>query len=43
MFVGTWNVGGRAPDQGLDISSWLLDQQPASSPAHIYVLGYALI
>lgn len=40
MFVGTWNVGGRAPDQGLDISSWLLDQQPASSPAHIYVLGF---
>ncbi|KAG8066956.1 hypothetical protein GUJ93_ZPchr0005g15751 [Zizania palustris] len=39
MFVGTWNVGGRAPDQGLDISSWLLDQ-PASSPAHIYVLGF---
>uniref|UniRef100_A0A0E0KXQ6 Inositol polyphosphate-related phosphatase domain-containing protein n=1 Tax=Oryza punctata TaxID=4537 RepID=A0A0E0KXQ6_ORYPU len=40
MFVGTWNVGGRAPDEGLDISSWLLDQQTASSPAHIYVLGF---
>ncbi|KAF0924091.1 hypothetical protein E2562_008416 [Oryza meyeriana var. granulata] len=40
MFVGTWNVGGRAPHQGLDISSWLLDQQPESSPAHIYVLGF---
>uniref|UniRef100_A0A0D9WC09 Inositol polyphosphate-related phosphatase domain-containing protein n=1 Tax=Leersia perrieri TaxID=77586 RepID=A0A0D9WC09_9ORYZ len=40
MFVGTWNVGGRSPHQGLDISSWLLDQQPESSPAHIYVLGF---
>uniref|UniRef100_J3M3C9 Inositol polyphosphate-related phosphatase domain-containing protein n=1 Tax=Oryza brachyantha TaxID=4533 RepID=J3M3C9_ORYBR len=40
MFVGTWNVGGRTPHQGLDISNWLLDQHPASSPAHIYVLGF---
>ncbi|CAN6336111.1 unnamed protein product [Urochloa humidicola] len=38
MFVGTWNVGGRAPHKGLDLSDWLVDG-PASSP-HIYVLGF---
>jgi hypothetical protein len=39
MFVGTWNVGGRAPHGGLDLSDWLIDG-PASSSPHIYVLGY---
>ncbi|TVU18250.1 hypothetical protein EJB05_34339 [Eragrostis curvula] len=39
MFVGTWNVGGRAPHGGLDLSDWLMDG-PASSSAHIYVLGF---
>ncbi|KAL6865455.1 hypothetical protein ACP4OV_016606 [Aristida adscensionis] len=39
MFVGTWNVGGRAPHGGLDLSEWLIDG-PDSSPAHIYVLGF---
>lgn len=41
VLVGTWNVGGRAPHQGLDISEWLLDHgQASSSPPHIYVLGF---
>ncbi|CAL5097310.1 unnamed protein product [Urochloa decumbens] len=39
MFVGTWNVGGRAPHRGLDLSEWLGDG-PASSSPHIYVLGF---
>ncbi|OEL31424.1 Type I inositol polyphosphate 5-phosphatase 8, partial [Dichanthelium oligosanthes] len=39
MFVGTWNVGGRAPHGGLDLSEWLVDG-PASSSPHIYVLGF---
>ncbi|VAH12883.1 unnamed protein product [Triticum turgidum subsp. durum] len=40
VLVGTWNVGGRAPHQGLDLSEWLLDQHDSSSPPHIYVLGF---
>ncbi|CAN6345035.1 unnamed protein product [Urochloa humidicola] len=39
MFVGTWNVGGRAPHRGLDLSEWLANG-PASSSPHIYVLGF---
>ncbi|KAL6624363.1 hypothetical protein ACP70R_031684 [Stipagrostis hirtigluma subsp. patula] len=39
MFVGTWNVGGRAPHGGLDLSDWLIDG-PDSSPADIYILGF---
>ncbi|KAL4284858.1 hypothetical protein GQ457_16G022950 [Hibiscus cannabinus] len=36
MFVGTWNVGGKSPHEGLNIRDWL------SSPAQadIYVLGF---
>lgn len=37
MFVGTWNVGGKSPDQDLKLSHWLRTQ-PA--PADIYVIGY---
>uniref|UniRef100_A0ACD5W4K7 Uncharacterized protein n=1 Tax=Avena sativa TaxID=4498 RepID=A0ACD5W4K7_AVESA len=42
VLVGTWNVGGRAPQQGLDLSEWLLNNQHASSSSspHIYVLGF---
>ncbi|KAM3406317.1 hypothetical protein ACQJBY_000418 [Aegilops geniculata] len=40
VLVGTWNVGGRAPHQGLDLSDWLLDQHASSSPPHVYVLGF---
>ncbi|KAG0516591.1 hypothetical protein BDA96_09G016400 [Sorghum bicolor] len=40
MFVGTWNVGGRAPHGGLDLSDWLTDDGPHSSSPHIYVLGF---
>lgn len=43
MFVGTWNVGGRAPHAGLDLSDWLTDGGPDSSSPHIYVLGYVFI
>ncbi|KAE9447836.1 hypothetical protein C3L33_20262, partial [Rhododendron williamsianum] len=35
MFVGTWNVGGKSPHQGLNLRDWL--RTPA--PADIYVLG----
>ncbi|KAK8950587.1 Type I inositol 1,4,5-trisphosphate 5-phosphatase CVP2 [Platanthera guangdongensis] len=38
MFVGTWNVGGRAPDSGLNLRDWLTFS--SSSPADIYVLGF---
>ncbi|XP_051205943.1 type I inositol polyphosphate 5-phosphatase 8-like [Lolium perenne] len=38
--VGTWNVGGRAPHQELDLSDWLLNQHAPSSSPHIYVLGF---
>ncbi|KAJ1261266.1 hypothetical protein BS78_09G015700 [Paspalum vaginatum] len=41
IFVGTWNVGGRAPHGGLDLADWLLIHDgPASSSPHIYVLGF---
>uniref|UniRef100_A0ACD5ZNQ6 Uncharacterized protein n=1 Tax=Avena sativa TaxID=4498 RepID=A0ACD5ZNQ6_AVESA len=41
VVVGTWNVGGRAPHQGLDLSDWLLNQNISSSSSpHIYVLGF---
>ncbi|KAK3016093.1 hypothetical protein RJ639_006337 [Escallonia herrerae] len=36
MFVGTWNVGGKSPHEGLNLSDWL--RTPA--PADIYVLGF---
>ncbi|EOY07612.1 Type I inositol-1,4,5-trisphosphate 5-phosphatase CVP2 [Theobroma cacao] len=35
MFVGTWNVGGKSPHEGLNLRDWL--RSPA--PADIYVLG----
>ncbi|KAK6231475.1 Endonuclease/exonuclease/phosphatase - like 10 [Theobroma cacao] len=36
MFVGTWNVGGKSPHEGLNLRDWL--RSPA--PADIYVLGF---
>ncbi|KAE8654309.1 Type I inositol 1,4,5-trisphosphate 5-phosphatase 1 [Hibiscus syriacus] len=33
MFVGTWNVGGKSPHEGLNIRDWL-------GSADIYVLGF---
>ncbi|GLT89627.1 hypothetical protein SLE2022_076040 [Rubroshorea leprosula] len=36
MFVGTWNVGGKTPQEGLNLRDWL--KLPA--PADIYVLGF---
>uniref|UniRef100_A0A1J3JT24 Type I inositol 1,4,5-trisphosphate 5-phosphatase CVP2 n=1 Tax=Noccaea caerulescens TaxID=107243 RepID=A0A1J3JT24_NOCCA len=36
MFVGTWNVGGKSPHEGLDLKDWL--KSPAE--ADIYVLGF---
>ncbi|KAK9127139.1 hypothetical protein Syun_015936 [Stephania yunnanensis] len=37
MFVGTWNVGGKSPHEGLNIKDWL---NTAAAPADIYVLGF---
>lgn len=44
IFVGTWNVGGRAAHGGLDLSDWLADDGlgGGSSSPHIYFLGYVL-
>ncbi|XXG75106.1 hypothetical protein AAC387_Pa07g3686 [Persea americana] len=36
MFVGTWNVGGKAPHGGLNLKDWL----STPTPADIYVLGF---
>lgn len=36
MFVGTWNVGGKPPHDGLNLREWL--NSPA--PADIYVIGF---
>lgn len=33
--VGTWNVGGKLPPDGIDINEWLNKEDPAD----IYVLG----
>ncbi|PKU87034.1 type I inositol polyphosphate 5-phosphatase 8 [Dendrobium catenatum] len=38
MFVGTWNVGGRAPDSDLNLHDWLTSC--SSCPADVYVLGF---
>ncbi|XP_039136522.1 LOW QUALITY PROTEIN: type I inositol polyphosphate 5-phosphatase 8-like [Dioscorea cayenensis subsp. rotundata] len=37
MFVGTWNVGGRAPNSSLDLREWF---DRTCYPADIYVLGF---
>ncbi|KAJ1375526.1 Inositol polyphosphate-related phosphatase, partial [Sesbania bispinosa] len=29
MFVGTWNVGGKSPNEGLDLRNWLTSPSPA--------------
>ena len=36
--VGTWNAGGRAPPEDLDIAEWL-GTASGAEPADIYVLG----
>ncbi|KAL0409821.1 UNVERIFIED_CONTAM: Type I inositol polyphosphate 5-phosphatase 8 [Sesamum latifolium] len=36
MFVGTWNVGGKSPHDGLNLSDWLRTK----ASADIYVLGF---
>ncbi|KAL7095682.1 hypothetical protein ACP275_10G039300 [Erythranthe tilingii] len=36
MFVGTWNVGGKSPHDGLNLGDWL----KTKTPSHIYVLGF---
>ncbi|CAK9180698.1 unnamed protein product [Ilex paraguariensis] len=36
LFVGTWNVGGKSPHWGLNLTDWL----GTPSPADIYVLGF---
>lgn len=37
MVVGTWNVGGKSPHDGLNLSDWL---HQTSTPADVYVLGF---
>lgn len=36
VFVGTWNVGGKAPCNGLNLDEWL----HTSPPADVYILGF---
>ncbi|KAJ1391349.1 Inositol polyphosphate-related phosphatase [Sesbania bispinosa] len=36
MFVGTWNVGGKSPNEELNLKDWLM----LPSPADIYVIGF---
>ncbi|KAG9157849.1 hypothetical protein Leryth_000028 [Lithospermum erythrorhizon] len=36
MFVGTWNVGGKTPHEGLNLKDWL----KTPNPTDIYVLGF---
>nr|KYP70795.1 Type I inositol-1,4,5-trisphosphate 5-phosphatase CVP2 [Cajanus cajan] len=36
MFVGTWNVGGKSPNEALNLRNWLT----CPSPADIYVIGF---
>ncbi|KMZ56619.1 hypothetical protein ZOSMA_93G00830 [Zostera marina] len=38
MFVGTWNVSGRATHDGLNLKDWLCTT--TTTPADIYVLGF---
>lgn len=38
MLVGTWNVGGKPPNEGLNLRDWL----NSPTPIDIYVIGYAL-
>ncbi|CAN1333997.1 Type I inositol polyphosphate 5-phosphatase 2 [Linum perenne] len=34
--IGTWNVAGRAPDDDLEIESWLCTEEPAD----MYIIGF---
>ncbi|XP_059428853.1 type I inositol polyphosphate 5-phosphatase 8 isoform X1 [Corylus avellana] len=36
MFVGTWNVGGKTPHEGLNLRDWLR----SPTPADFYVIGF---
>ncbi|KAL1351808.1 hypothetical protein HN51_015682 [Arachis hypogaea] len=36
MFVGTWNVGGKSPDEALNLRDWF----KSPSPADVYVIGF---
>ncbi|XP_061341449.1 type I inositol polyphosphate 5-phosphatase 8-like [Gastrolobium bilobum] len=36
MFVGTWNVGGKSPNECLSLRNWLT----SPSPADVYVIGF---
>ncbi|KAM1648315.1 hypothetical protein ACFX1Q_010344 [Malus domestica] len=36
MFVGTWNVGGKSPQDNLNLREWL----KSPTPADVYVLGF---
>ncbi|CAH1453097.1 unnamed protein product [Lactuca virosa] len=36
LMIGTWNVAGRLPPDGLDVDDWLSMHQPAD----VYILGF---
>lgn len=38
LFVGTWNVGGKAPIQDLNMREWLFNS--SSQHADVYVIGF---
>lgn len=38
MFVGTWNVGGKTPNIGLNLEDFL----QAEGSSDIYILGYII-
>ncbi|WVZ92891.1 hypothetical protein U9M48_038926 [Paspalum notatum var. saurae] len=40
VFAGTWNVGGAAPPDDLDLTDWLDLDTKAGSLCDIYVLGF---
>ena len=39
MFMGTWNVGGKSSNEGLNLRDWLM----LPSPTDVYAIGYIII
>lgn len=35
LMIGTWNVAGKSPSDGIDLSEWLCTEEPAD----VYILG----
>ena len=40
MFIGTWNVGGKPPEVGVDLKDWT---QAHNFPPDLYIFGYTLL